>query len=67
VSDSGSESENPVIPAPTPESTGPRSNHDWWPNQLDLDVLRQHSPQSNPMGEEFNYTEEFKTLDVDAL
>jgi catalase-peroxidase len=67
VSDSGSESENPVIPAPTPKPTGPRSNQDWWPNQLNLQVLRQHSPRSNPMGEDFNYAEEFKTLDLDAL
>ncbi len=67
MSDKGSESENPVIPAPTPTPTGPRSNRDWWPNQLDLQVLRQHSPRSNPMGEDFNYAEEFKTLDLDAL
>jgi catalase-peroxidase len=67
VSDKGSESESPVIPSPTPTPTGPRSNRDWWPNQLDLQVLRQHSPRSNPMGEDFNYAEEFKTLDLDAL
>ena len=64
--DRGSE-RDPVIPAPTPTPTGPRSNRDWWPNQLDLQVLRQHSPRSNPMGEDFNYAEEFKTLDLDAL
>ncbi|MBW5486427.1 catalase/peroxidase HPI [Streptomyces bambusae] len=64
---SGSESENPVIPSPTPTPTPPRSNRDWWPNQLDLQVLHQHSPQSNPMGEDFDYAEEFRTLDVDAL
>jgi catalase-peroxidase len=67
VSDRGSESENPVIPAPTPEPHRPMSNQDWWPNQLNLQVLRQHSPLSNPMGEDFNYAEEFKTLDLDAL
>ena len=43
------------------------SNRDWWPNQLDLTVLRQHSPSSDPMGEDFNYREEFTSLDVDAL
>ena len=67
MSDSGSESENPAIPAPTPKPHRPRTNQDWWPNQLDLQVLHQHSPRSNPMGEDFDYAEEFKTLDVDAL
>ena len=67
MSDSGSESESPVIPALTPKPTRPRSNQDWWPNQLDLRILREHSPQSNPMDEDFNYAEEFKTLDLDAL
>ncbi len=43
------------------------SNQDWWPNQLNLKVLRQNSPLSNPMGKDFNYAEEFKTLDLDAL
>ncbi|MHA6793492.1 catalase/peroxidase HPI [Pseudonocardia bannensis] len=67
MSESVSESENPAIPSPTPTSTRPRSNRDWWPNQLELQVLNQHSPRSNPMGEDFNYAEEFKTLDVEAL
>ena len=40
-----SDSENPVIPAPTPEASRPQSNQDWWPNQLDLSVLHQHSPR----------------------
>ncbi len=44
-----------------------RSNQDWWPNQLNLKVLRQNSPLSNPMGEAFNYAEEFKKLDFEAL
>jgi catalase-peroxidase len=67
VSDRGSESESPVIPAPTPTVSRPRTNQDWWPNQLNLQVLRQHSAQSNPMGQDFNYAEEFKTVDLDAL
>src|SRR4051795_13744616 len=44
-----------------------RSNRDWWPNQLNLEILHQNSPLSNPMGEEFDYAEEFKKLDLDAL
>jgi catalase-peroxidase len=67
VSDRGSESENPAIPAPTPQPARPRTNQDWWPNQLNLQVLHQHSPRSNPMGEDFSYAEEFKTLDLDEL
>ena len=43
------------------------SNQDWWPNQLDLKILRQNSPLANPIGNDFNYAEEFKTLDLDAL
>jgi catalase-peroxidase len=50
-----------------PAMGGGTSNRDWWPNQLDLDILHQHSPLSNPMGEEFNYAEEFKKLDLEAL
>jgi catalase-peroxidase len=67
VSDTGSESENPVIPSPTVKATRPRSNQDWWPNQLNLQVLHQHSPRANPMGDDFNYAEEFKTLDLAAV
>ena len=67
VTTSVSESENPVIPAPTPKTTRPRTNRDWWPNQLDLSVLHRHSPTSNPLGEEYRYAEDFKTLDLDAL
>ena len=62
-----SESENPAIPSPTPKRTRPRTNKDWWPHQLDLSILHRHSPMSNPLGEDFDYAEEFKTLDVEAL
>jgi catalase-peroxidase len=44
-----------------------RSNRDWWPNKLNLSILRQHSSLSDPMGEGFNYAEEFKTLDLAAV
>jgi catalase-peroxidase len=44
-----------------------KRNQDWWPNQLKLNILRQHSALSNPMGESFNYTEEFKKLDLAAV
>ena len=62
-----SESENPVIPAPTIKRTRPRTNQDWWPNQLDLSVLHQHSHLSDPMEADFDYAEQFKDLDVEAL
>jgi len=48
-------------------SVGMRSNSDWWPNQLNLRILRQNSPQSDPMGKAFNYAKEFKKLDYKAL
>ena len=63
-----SESENPAIPAPTPKrGRRPHTNQDWWPNQLNLQVLHQHSPRGNPMGQDFDYAAEFATLDVEAL
>jgi len=43
------------------------SNRDWWPNQLNLDILHQRSSKSNPMGEDFNYAKEFKSLDLEAV
>jgi len=43
------------------------TNRDWWPNQLNLQVLHQHSAQSNPMGEAFDYAKEFKSLDLNAV
>jgi catalase-peroxidase len=48
-------------------SGGGTSNRDWWPNQLNLKILHQHSAKSNPMGEDFNYAEEFRKLDLKAL
>jgi catalase-peroxidase len=46
---------------------GGTRNTDWWPNQLNLNILRQHSSLSDPMGEDFNYAEEFKSLDLEAV
>ena len=46
---------------------GGTTNRDWWPNQLKLDILHQHSSKSNPMGEDFNYAKEFKSLDLEAV
>jgi catalase-peroxidase len=67
ATESVSESENPAIPSPTPKAHRPRENRDWWPNQPELSVLHQRSPRSDPLGEDFDYAEEFETLDVDAL
>ncbi|MGC2711196.1 MAG: catalase/peroxidase HPI, partial [Candidatus Sulfotelmatobacter sp.] len=44
-----------------------RTNEDWWPNQVNVNILHQHSPKSDPMGKEFNYAAEFKTLDLNAV
>jgi len=49
------------------QARGTVANQHWWPNQLNLRILDQNSAQSNPMGEDFNYAEEFKTLDLDAV
>jgi len=48
-------------------AAGSQSNKDWWPNQLNLKMLRPNSPASDPLGGKFNYTEEFKKLDLEAL
>ncbi len=64
---STSESENPVIDAPEPKVGRPRTNQDWWPDQLDLSVLHHHSPPANPLGEDFDYRRELESLDVEAL
>lgn len=68
VTEHGSESENPAIDAPTPKTGGrPRTVRDWWPNQLNLQVLHQHPTQSNPLDKDFDYAEAFAQLDVEAL
>lgn len=53
--------------APKQNAGGGTRNRDWWPNQLKLNILRQHSSKSNPMGKDFNYAEEFKSLDLNAV
>ncbi len=68
MTESVSESENPAIESPTPKTNGrPHTNADWWPNQLDLSVLHLHTSLSNPLGEDFDYAEAFKSLDLEAL
>ncbi len=67
MTESVSESENPAIASPTPAAHRPRTNHDWWPDQLDLSVLHRRSPLSDPMGTDFDYAKEFATLDVQEL
>ena len=64
---SASESENPAVPAPEPKAHRPRTIQDWWPDQLDLSVLHQHSPKANPLGAEFDYRAQFAQLDVAEL
>ncbi len=66
--DAGTAGKCPVIHG-TRTKTGDKgtANHDWWPNQLNLKILHQQSPQSNPMDEGFNYAEEFKKLDLKAV
>ena len=65
--ESVSESENPAIPSPTPKASSPRTIRDWWPNQPDISVLRPNTARLDPMGADFDYAEELKSLDVDAL
>jgi catalase (peroxidase I) len=48
-------------------AAGAPTSADWWPSQLNLKILHQHSSKANPMGEAFNYAEEFKSLDLDAV
>ena len=61
------EAKCPYAGAQKPATQAVRGNRDWWPNQLNLAILHQHSPQSNPMGEAFDYAEAFKRLDLDAV
>ncbi len=66
--ESTSESENPAIPSPTPApNRRPRTNRDWWPNQVDLSVLNKPSRDSDPLGEDFDYKAAVAELDVEAL
>ena len=63
-----SESKCPVMPGALKHTTfAGRSNRDWWPDQLNLKILHQNSALSDPMGEQFDYAREFKTLDLDAV
>ena len=57
------------FPSGAPRNTlaGARTNADWWPDQLNLEILNRNSPLSDPMGEAFNYAEEFKSLDLNAV
>lgn len=68
MSEPRSESENPAIKAPQQrKSNRPRTVRDWWPDQLDLSVLHQHTPGFNKIDQKSNYAEEFRKLDVEAL
>ena len=61
---------NTATESKCPVAHGPRKSHtnvDWWPNQVNVKVLNEHSPKSDPMGKEFNYAEEFKTLDLNTV
>ncbi|MCB1016279.1 MAG: hypothetical protein KDB10_14360, partial [Acidimicrobiales bacterium] len=65
---STSESENPAIDAPDPVTDHrPRTNRDWWPDQLDLSVLKDHGPHATPLGDGFDYREAVAGLDVEAV
>ncbi|MCV7303011.1 catalase/peroxidase HPI [Mycobacterium barrassiae] len=64
---SDSESENPVIDSPKPKAHAPLTNRDWWPEQVDVSVLHKQNQKGNPLGEDFNYAEEFAKLDLEAF
>ncbi len=59
--------ENGAGKCPVAHAPAARANRDWWPNKLDPSILHQHSSLSDPMGDAFNYAEEFKKLDYEAL
>lgn len=68
MSETRNGSKCPVTGAMGPKAGGRgTTNRDWWPNQLNLDILHQHTSASNPMDREFNYAEEFKKLDLVSL
>jgi catalase-peroxidase len=56
-----------ALATPVWANEAPRPNQFWWPDTLDLSPLRQHAAESNPLGKDFNYAKEFKTLDLDAV
>jgi catalase-peroxidase len=60
-------SEENKCPVHSQIAGGGRTNEDWWPNRLKLEILHQHSSKSNPMGEDFNYAKEFNSLDLEAV
>ncbi len=65
--DDVSESENPALSSPKPTQHRPQSNQDWWPEQVNVQILDQHGPKSSPPGDDFNYAQAFKKLDVAAV
>ena len=64
---SESQTECPFISTTASSTQGRRTNRDWWPNQLDLTILHQHSEKSDPMGSMFEYATAFETLDLAAV
>ncbi len=60
-------SSSTVAKCPVAHGARSQTNTDWWPNQLNVNILHQHSPKSDPMGKDFNYAEEFKSLDLKAV
>jgi catalase-peroxidase len=66
--DSSSQGKCPVMHGSMTTKGGERrANHNWWPNQLNLAILHQHTPVSSPLDENFNYAEAFKKLDLAAV